>query len=50
MSLVSFHLKKARLFSSLNNLQESINKTDILTVMSPDRSPTFFSLSKSTDI
>ena len=51
MSLVmSFHLKKARVFSSLSNLQESVNKTNILTVLSPDRSLTFFSLSKSTDI
>ena len=33
-----------------NNLQESINKTDIFTALSTDHSPTFFSLSKNIDI
>ena len=33
-----------------NNLQESINKTDILTVLSADHLPIFFSLSINVDI
>ena len=33
-----------------NNLQESINKTDILTTLSADHSPIFFSLPKNIDV
>ena len=33
-----------------NNLQESINKTDILTTLSTDHSPIFFSLSKNISV
>ena len=33
-----------------NNLQECINKTDILTALSTDHSPIFFSLSRNIDI
>ena len=45
-----FDSKKASLFLASNALQESINKTDILTVFSTDHSHIFYSLSKNIDI
>ena len=37
-------------FLGSNNLQETINRTDILTALPTDHSPIFFSLSKNIDI
>ena len=48
--VTGFIQRRLNYFLVSNNLQESINKTDILTAFSTDHSPIFFSLSKSIDI
>ena len=48
--VTGFIQKRLDYFLVSNNLQESINKMDILTALSTDHSPIFFSLSKNIDI
>ena len=46
----NFIQRRLDYFLVSNNLQESNNKTDILTTLSTDRSPIFFSLPKNIDL
>ena len=48
--VTGFIQRRLDYFLVSNNLQESINKTDVLTALSTDHSPIFFSLSKNIDI
>ena len=48
--VTGFIQRRLDYFLVSNNLQESINKTDVLTTLSTDHSPIFFSLSKNIDI
>ena len=48
--VTGFIQRRLDYFLDSNNLQESINKTNILTALSTDHSPKFFSLSKNIDI
>ena len=47
--VTSFIQRRLNYFLVSNNLQESINKMDILTTLSADHSPIFFTLSKNID-
>ena len=49
-NVTHFIQRRLDYFLISNNLQESINKTNILTVLSIDHSPIFFSLSKNIDV
>ena len=48
--VTGFIQRRLDYFLVSNNLQESINKTDILAALSTDHLPMFFSLSKNIDI
>ena len=48
--VTGFIQRRLDYFLVSNNLQESINKTGVLTALSTDHSPIFFSLSKNIDI